>query len=231
MKIDICIIGALEEEVEKLISMLEEKECESVSGMKIYTGRIFEKGVAIARCGIGKVFAALAAEAMILKYSPRLVVNTGVGGALDPRLDTCDIVFADRLCQHDMDTSPLGDPKGLISGINRIYFEADKRAVSILEQAASELSVNYLVGTIASGDRFVASAEDKRFITSEFSAVCCEMEGASIAHVAFVNSTPVAVVRAISDRADGDASMDYPSFLPIAARTSTQLTLALIKAY
>lgn len=231
MNYDLCIIGALEEEVEKLISMLQDSNCACVSGMKFYTGTIYGKKIAVAKCGVGKVFAAACAEAMILKYSPRLLVNTGVGGALDKRLDTCDIVFASKLCQHDMDTSPLGDPKGLISGINKIYFDADERAVEILDKAATSIKVNHLIGTVASGDKFVASSADKDFIRSEFSAVACEMEGGAIAHVAYLNSTPVAVIRAISDRADGDAGMDYPSFLPIASRTSTELTLALIKEY
>ena len=173
----------------------------------------------------------MCAEAMILKYSPDLIINTGVGGALGKGISTTDVVVADKLCQHDMDTSPLGDPKGLISGINKIYFEADTRAVEILRGAASELSLNAFVGTIASGDKFVCASSDKAAIVSEFSAICCEMEGASIAHVAYCNSTPFAVVRAISDSADGEATMDYPTFLPIAAKNSTALTLALVKNY
>ena len=168
---------------------------------------------------------------MIIKYSPALIVNTGVGGAIKAGLKTADIVIADRLCQHDMDTSPLGDPKGLISGINTIYFDADKRAVQILKRSADKLSLSATVGTVASGDRFVADASDKKRIAEEFSAIVCEMEGGAIAHTAFVNGTAFAVVRAISDSADGDATMDYPTFLPIAAKNSTALTLALIREY
>ena len=130
-----------------------------------------------------------------------------------------------------MDTSPIGDPIGLISGINRVWFETDKKAVRILKFAADALSLRAKVGSIATGDRFVATKELKDEIVRRFGADACEMEGGAIAHVAFINKTPFVVVRAISDSADGGASMDYPTFLGIAAKNSTSLTLALVKAY
>lgn len=228
---DIGIIGALADEVAALIDMLAEHEVETFSGIEFHTGRLFTKRVVIARCGVGKVFAAICTEAMILRFSPDLVVNSGVGGALDRSLKPLDIVFAVRLVQHDMDTSPLGDPVGLISGINKVYFNTDARAVKLLAESAKALGVRYLEGTVASGDKFIAEAEDKQRIASTFGAVCCEMEGAAVAHTAYVNGTPFAVIRAISDSADGDASMDYPTFLPKAVGISAALTLALVEKY
>ena len=230
-KADIGIIGALEDEVREIISRLYNKTTEKVGSIEFNLGELFGKRIVIARCGVGKVFAAICAEAMIIKYSPSLIVNSGVGGALDKSLRPCDIVFADKLVQHDMDTSPLGDPVGLISGVNRVWFETDRRAREVLIEAASELGVNYLVGAIATGDKFISSKEDKDRITSLFGASACEMEGGAIAHTAFVNGTPFMVVRAISDSADGDACMDYPTFLPIATKASTSLTLSLIEEY
>ena len=231
MKVDIGIIGAMSAEVEGLISMLEGDASETVSGIEFHTGNLFGKRVAVAKCGIGKVFAALCTEAMIMKYSPSLIVNTGVGGALSGELKPTDTVIAVNACQHDMDTSALGDPKGLVSGINKIYFDADARAVEILKSSAGELGIRAICGTVASGDRFVADREEKGRIASDFGAVACEMEGAAVAHCAYVNETPFALIRAISDSADGDANMDYSEFLPLAAKISTSLTLALIKAY
>lgn len=231
MKVDIGVIGALDEEVRGLIGMLDGYVSEFVGGIEFHTGSLLGKRVAVARCGVGKVFAAMCAEAMIVRYSPSLIINSGVGGALDRKLSTGDIVIADKLCQHDMDTSPLGDPKGLISGVNVIFMDADKRAAQILMEAGRSLSYNVMSGTVASGDRFIASAEDKRLITELFAAAACEMEGAAIAQVAFVNKTPFVVVRAISDSADGEATMDYMTFLPIAAERSAALTLELIKRY
>ena len=227
----IGIIGAMEREVESLVTSLEGKASETVSGITFYTGRLESREVVIAKCGVGKVFAALTAEAMIIKYSPELIINTGVGGALAKDLKPLDVVIASRLCQHDMDTTPLGDPKGLISGICRVYFDADVRAGECLIEAAGKLGINARLGCIASGDKFVAEAEDKKNIVSEFSADVCEMEGGAIAHVAFVNNTPFTVIRAISDSADGEATMDYPTFLGIASKNSTHLTLALVEKW
>jgi adenosylhomocysteine nucleosidase len=231
MKVDIAVIGAMEPEVLGLISEMSERTIEYVSGIEINLGKIYNKTVAVARCGIGKVFAALCAEVLILKYSPSLLINTGVGGGLAGDLKTGDIIVASDLCQHDMDTSAIGDPAGLVSGINKIYFEADKRAQKILLDAADELGLTARAGRVATGDKFIASREEKSRITSLFDADACEMEGCAIAQTAFVNETPFAVVRAISDSADGEATMDYPTFMPIAARNSQNLTLALIKEW
>ena len=231
MKVDIGIIGAMQEEVEGLIATLENARVECVSGIDFYLGEIFSKRVVIAKCGVGKVFAAICAEAMAIKYSPSLIVNTGVGGAVAEGLSTGSVVVASSLLQYDMDTSPIGDPKGLISGINKIYFDTDARATQILLSSAEKLGLCVFCGIVATGDKFVATAEDKKKIREEFSAVACEMEGGAVAHTAYVNSVPFAVVRAISDSADGNATMDYPTFLPLAAKNSTSLTLALIKEY
>ena len=229
MKVDIGVIGAMSVEVDALIAKLENRAEELVGGVKFNTGELFGKKIAVARCGVGKVFAAICAEAMIMRYSPSLIVNTGVGGALAGDLCPTDTVIAESLVQHDMDTSPLGDPVGLISGINKVYFEADARAVSILSEAAERLGVKARLGRVATGDKFVASREEKDRIVAEFSADVCEMEGGAIAHTAFVNGTPFAVIRAISDSADGGANMDYMEFLPIAAKNSAALTEELIK--
>lgn len=231
MKVDIGIIGALSEEVTGLISELSEHKCESASGIDFHIGSLCGKRVVVAKCGVGKVFAAICAATMIIKYSPSLLINTGVGGAISKELKPGDIVIADRLCQHDMDTSPLGDPKGLISGINKIYFESDSKAVEILKSEANILPCKVLLGTVASGDKFIARCEDKEFIETAFSATACEMEGAAIAQAAFVSGTPFVVIRAISDSADGDANMSYAEFLPIAAERGSLLTRRLIERY
>lgn len=230
-KADIGIIGALNDEVREIISKLEDRQTETVGSIEFNLGKLYGRNVVIAKCGVGKVFAAICAEAMIIKYSPSLIVNSGVGGALDKSLRPLDIVFADKLVQHDMDTSPLGDPLGLISGINRVYFETNDRARDVLAQAATDLGINYAVGTVATGDKFISDKADKDRLISLFGASACEMEGGAIAHTAYVNGVPFIVVRAISDSADGEACMDYPTFLPLATKISTALTLALIEKY
>lgn len=228
---NIGIIGALEEEVRELISRLECHNTEEVGSIIFHTGMLEGKSVVIAKCGVGKVFAALCAEAMIIRFSPELIINTGVGGALKKGISVNDILIADKLVQHDMDTSPLGDPKGLISGINVVYFNADKRAVEIARAAADRLGITNHTGTVASGDVFVSTREQKERIVNDFSASVCEMEGAAIAQVAYVNKTPFTIIRAVSDSADEGSSMDYMKFLPIAAKNGAAITLELCKAW
>ncbi len=230
-KARIGIIGALDEELSALISRLSEHNVNKCGIIEFHEGIIEGKSVVIAKCGVGKVFAAICAEAMIILYSPDIIINTGVGGALKSGLSVTDTVIADKLVQHDMDTSPLGDPRGLISGINKIWFEADPRAVSLLTDIAHRLGIRASVASIASGDRFVCEGSDKEKILESFNASVCEMEGAAIAHTAYVNNTKFAVIRAVSDTADENSSMDYMTFLPIAAKNSSTLTLEFIKEY
>lgn len=227
----IGIIGAMGDEVAGLISRLEDPASEIIAGIKFYTGTIFGKKVVVAQCGVGKVFASMCATAMIIRYSPRLIVNTGVGGALSRELACADTVVAERLVQYDMDTSPIGDPIGLISGINKIYFDTDERASEVLYSCACELGIPVKRGTVATGDKFVADALTKRYIVDNFSADVCEMEGGAIAHACYVAGTPFAVVRAISDGADDNSVLDFPTFLAIAVKNSQALTLALIEKF
>ena len=227
----IGIIGAMEDEVKGLVAKLENSSMEEISGIKFYTGTIYGKSVVIAKCGVGKVFAAICTTAMILRYSPAVVINTGVAGGLDTSLKCADTVIATRLAQHDMDTSPLGDPVGLISGINKVYFDADKRTVEILAAAADELGIRHSEGLIVTGDKFVAGGEERDRILSLFPALACEMEGGSVAHTAYVHGVPFAVIRAISDGADSESVLDYPAFLKIAVKNSEALTLSLIEKY
>ena len=230
-KADIGVIGAMEPEVKALIEKMRKPKRITVSGVEFCLGRLHGKRVVIARCGVGKVFAALCCEAMILNFSPKLIINTGVGGAVNESLKQGDVVIATSLVQHDMDTSPLGDPKGMISGIDVVYFNSDRRAVQILESLASSLEIPVSKGTVATGDKFIAKAQDRAALRQGFNADCCEMEGAAIAHVSYVNTTPFVVVRAISDTAGGQAQEEYSTFLPKAAERSSTLTSLLIKNY
>ena len=216
----IGIIGAMQSETEALIARLVSPEKETVSGVTYTRGMLEGQEVVIATCGVGKVFAAICAQTMILRYAPTLIINTGVAGSLSKKLGIGDVAVATALVQHDMDTSPLGDPVGLVSGINKVCFEADASIAARLAACVKEEGANSLLGVIASGDQFICDSAKKAWIADSFSAVACEMEGAAIAHVATVNNTPFAVLRAISDEADGEASMDFPTFVRIAAARS-----------
>lgn len=225
----IGIIGAMRAEVETLITKLENKASHTVSGITFYTGTLESKEVVLAACGIGKVFAALCAQTMILRFSPEYIIHTGVAGATGEALPIGGIAIASSLVQHDMDTSPLGDPKGLISGINLVDLPTDKPLRAAFMQAARALEYPHAEGVIASGDQFIALVQEKKAIAQSFGAIACEMEGAAIAQVCYVNGTPLCVLRAISDSLSEDAAMEYSAFLTLAARRAVCLILHFLK--
>ena len=227
----IGIICAMKIEADAIRASLSNTKSETISGVEFTTGTLHGKDVVIAVCGIGKVFAAICTEAMIIKYAPSLIINSGVAGTLTDALSIGDIAIAKTLVQHDMDTSPLGDPVGLISGINKIHFEADENAIAAFESAVKEVGAKGVVGTIASGDQFMSDTEKKHLIRDRFNAIACEMEGAAIAHVAYVNGVPFAVLRAISDSASGDAQMEYPKFVAMAAERSHKIIDTFVRLY
>lgn len=219
----IGIIGAMESETAVIIREMEKAETKEISGIRFVRGSWAGKEIVVATCGVGKVFAALCAEAMILAFQPKCIINTGVAGALDPRLEILDVVIAEQVVQHDMDTSPLGDPVGMISGINKIELPADPRLVASFEKAAKACGANAVRGVIASGDQFIAEQQKKNLIRTRFNASCCEMEGAAIGQVCHVNKVPFAILRAISDGASEEAAMDFPAFVKKAAKQSVNI--------
>lgn len=225
------IIGAMDIEVEGLRAVAEDVREERIGGITFTTGKIHGKSVAIAKCGIGKVNAAMCAQTMILTYKPSLVINTGVAGSLTNGLSIGDIVIAEDVCQHDFDTTPVGDPLGLIPEVNLVKIPADEKAGKALAATVAGCGIRYKTGTIASGDVFVASSEKKDFIVSEFGALACEMEGASIGQVCAINETPFAVLRALSDSADEGSCEDYPAFCRLAADRSIKVLCEFIKNF
>ncbi len=227
----IGIIGAMGIEIKALSDMLENRKSETVSGIEFLRGTIWGKEVVLAVCGVGKVFAAICAQTMILKYAPEVIINTGVAGTLSNELSIGNIALSENVVQHDMDTSPLGDPKGLISGINVVKFPADKDLIELLKNAIEKQNIPYRIGTIATGDRFLASQDVKDEIVKEFGAIAGEMEGGSIGHVCYVNNVRFCVLRAISDSADGTGAEDYFAFLEKAANAAVCVMKEFIKQY
>ena len=225
----IGIIAAMNVEMESLRSHIENPVTETVGGVTYVSGRLEGQEVVTAVCGVGKVFAALCAQAMILRYRPECIINTGVAGTLTDRLSVGDIAVSTGVVQHDMDTSPIGDPLGLISGINKVVLPADEALAKKLTACASALGIKTLPGIVASGDQFVASAARKAFIVGQFDAIACEMEGAAVGQACYVNGVPFCVLRAISDSADGSSHMDYPAFARLAAEQSVRLLLAFLR--
>ena len=212
----IGIIAAMDVEMKSLRSFMTDTKTETVSGITFVSGTLEGKLVVTAVCGIGKVFAAMCAQTMILRYQPERIVNTGVA-------------ISSAVVQHDMDTSALGDPLGLISGVNKVQLPADSDLCGQLSACATVLGIRTETGVIASGDQFISSAERKDAIIKTFGAIACEMEGAAIGQVCYVNRVPFCVLRAISDSADGSSHMDYPTFVGMAAEQSVKLLRTFLK--
>ncbi len=225
----IGIIGAMQVEIQGLKAMLEGPETTTISGIDFVTGKLHGKDVVLAVCGVGKVFAALCAQTMILRFGVNAMINTGVAGTLCKELHIGDVAIADQVVQHDMDTSAIGDPVGLLSGIDQVYLPADQKLVSLVESVVREQGHNCLVGTIATGDQFLAAQERKNWIHETFGAVAGEMEGGSIGHVCYVNRVPFVVIRTISDDADGNAPENFPLFAEATAKSAIGITAAVVE--
>lgn len=213
----------MQKETDGIIALMTDREEAVVSGIRFVKGKIEGKDAVVATCGIGKVFAGMCAQTMILKYSPDSIINVGVAGSLVPELKVCQVVVADKVVEHDMDTSPLGDPKGLISGINVVYMPCDDNLRKVLFESCLESGIETYNGTVASGDQFLSDPAVKADIAREFGACACEMEGAAIGQVCYVNKKPFAVLRAISDGACEDGAMDYLKFCDLAAKQTVNL--------
>ena len=221
------IIAAMKIEAELIEAAMTDIVRETCGSIEYCLGKIGTADIVLAVCGIGKVFAAICAQTMIVKYAPDAVINTGVGGTLTKKLSVGDVAVSSAMVQHDMDTSALGDPVGLISGINIVEIPADAALAEKISAIVKSMGINTVTGTIATGDQFIGNQETKKRIVDTFGAIACEMEGAAIGQVCYVNKVPFAVIRAISDDADGGACEDYPTFAKMAAKNSAKAVIEL----
>ena len=223
----IGIIGAMQMEVDELKEALSNTTNVEYSGVTFVCGKMNEVEVVAAVCGVGKVFAAICAEAMILKFGVDMVINIGVAGSLTKDLGVLDVALADQVVQHDMDTAPIGDPVGLLSGINEIFLKTDAKMRALMQECLEDKQIKYLVGTVATGDQFIATDEKRVWIRNHFGAIAAEMEGGSIGHVCYINKVPFLILRSISD-SDGGA-MDYQTFAEKAAIQSIEVVVEFIQ--
>ncbi len=224
----IGIIGAMEMEIASLKDMMSDARARTISSVSFYSGNINGAHVIAAVAGVGKVNAAVTAQTMILEYKPDYIINIGVAGGLHADFTIGDIAAAESVVEHDMDTTAIGDPPGLISGLNTVYIKCDKRLCDIMKRASEECGVHAVSGIIASGDQFISSDRAREKIISRFGAIAAEMEGAAVGHVCAMNGVPFGVMRAISDGADNGSHMDYPTFAKMAAERSVKITVKVI---
>ena len=227
------IIGAMNIEVDSLKNEMMNTKIRVIAGMEFYQGQILGKEVVVVKCGIGKVNAAICTQALVDYFNVDAVVNTGVAGALNNDIDICDIVVSTAALEHDMDVTALGYDKGIIPDMETSVFQADRKLIELAKTSAggAGLSVKVFEGKVLSGDQFIGTHDEKNHLREVFHGDCAEMEGAAIAHAAFLNGIPYLVIRAISDKADGGAHMDYPAFEKKAAANSIKLLNEIIKNY
>lgn len=213
-QVKLGIIGAMDVEVATLMEHAQDAVINERAGMRFCEGTLAGMPVVIAKCGIGKVSAGMCVQVMCDLYGVTHIVNTGVAGSLDAAIDIADLVVSTDALYHDMDVTPLGYEPGQLPGMDCLAFPADPALRAAIEHAAAVAApdVRVFSGRVVSGDQFIASSQAKERLAQEFGGMCCEMEGAAIAHACHVNGVPFAVVRAISDKADGSAEMAYPEF-------------------
>ncbi len=226
----IGIIGAMELEVEELKSELSGTRITKKAGMEFYEGTLRGASVVIVRCGIGKVNAALCVQILADLFQVTHVINTGVAGSLNAKLDIGDILVSRDAVHHDMDVTPLGYAPGIVPQLETSFFRADESLVRLAMESCAAVNpdIHVMSGRVLSGDQFIAGKAIKEKLVSTFQGDCTEMEGAAIAHGAYLNQLPFVILRAISDKADNSAEMDYPSFERAAAGHCARLVADLV---
>lgn len=225
----IGIIGAMDIEIATLKENMTEISVCEMAGMCFYKGKLCGREVVVVQCGVGKVNAAICTQMLCCCFQVSHVVNTGVAGSLCNELDIGDFVISSDAIHHDMNCLSLSYPVGQVPGLPVRSFAADEALIRCAYSAAEEVNPGHTkIGRVASGDQFICRKEQKERIISETEGICAEMEGAAIAHTAYRNQTPFVIIRAISDKADDSAQMDYPTFEKIAAKRCAQVTMGML---
>lgn len=222
------IIGAMDVEVAALKAKMENVTVTTRAGMEYYAGTLEGLSAVVVQCGVGKINAAMCTQILIDHFGVTHIVNTGIAGSLCAELDIGDLVISRDAIHHDFDLRFWGRPIGQVPGLDVIAFPADEKLMNAAFAAAEAENAGHTkIGRVASGDQFICSKEQKEKIIADTGAICAEMEGASIAHTAYRNGVPFVIIRAISDKADDSAEMDYPTFEAIAAQRCANVTCRL----
>lgn len=204
------------------------------AGMDFYDGTLDGHPVVVVRCGIGKVNAAMCVQILADLFDVTHIINTGVAGSLNPKLDIGDILISEKALQHDMDSSPIGFTPGQIPDIDVLAFPADQAMIDTAVAACKRVNpdIHVLTGLVVTGDQFISNREAKERLVSVFQGDCAEMEGGAIAQVSYLNKLPFLIIRAISDKADDSAGgIDFPTFERKAAEHCAKLTVEFVRNF
>lgn len=224
------IIGAMEEEIRRLKERLSQAEIVKRGKFEIISGCLGNHEVHLIKSGIGKVNASISTVLLIQHCQPDVIINTGSAGALDPGLKVGDIVISQALRYHDVDVTSFNYELGQMAGMPAEYYP-NPLLVRKAQEQARRLGKEPVIGTIVSGDQFIGQEDKRLAIRQHFPrARACEMESAAIAQTCTVFQVPFVIIRAISDQADGSASIDFDQFIIQAGQTAAQLVEAMIVA-
>ena len=235
----IGIIGAMEIEVSLLKDMMTAPGCKSeisvtkAGGLEYFEGFINGVQIVVVKSGVGKVNAALCAQFLILHFGVTHIINTGIAGAMAHGLGVLDFVVSTDAVYHDMDVTGFGYKPTQIPQMKVSCFAADTKMIQTVQKCFPEIPEaaghKLIAGRIASGDQFIADKKIKEHIRQICSPACVEMEGAAIAHTAFLNSTPFIIIRCMSDEADDNNESVSAFNEPQAAALSAKIVAAVIK--
>lgn len=229
----IGIIGAMDEEVSRLKGAMSDAEIINKASMDFYKGTLCGKNAVVVKSGIGKVNAAVCTQILADEFHVEAIINTGIAGSLNNDINIGDIVLSTDTLQHDVDAVAFGYEPGQIPRMDVLSFPADDKMVDLACKACKTAcpDISVFKGRVVSGDTFVADNEVKDNIKAKFGGYCTEMEGAAIGQAAYLNGVPYIVVRAISDKADDSASVDYPAFEKKAIENLVNMMMEFVKNF
>lgn len=222
------IVAALDEEVEMLHQQMTDARIERLCGQNYYLGSIHGRQVVAVRSSVGKVNASICCAMLIDHFHAGYIINVGIAGAIDERLNVLDVAISAFAVFHD--TDPI---------MERYYpftqeFRADDLLVRYCVDACEEMTdrnFNHYVGTIATGDVFVNDPQVKNAIAKRFHPLCVEMEGAAVAQTAVAFNIPFLIIRTMSDNANEHAEESYENLRELAAQNSEEIILRILKNY
>lgn len=244
----LAVLGAFNQEVTLLEKVLVDPKFREIEGITFASGRIGREPVVVAWTGVGKVNAAMVATLLIEHFKPTQVISSGIAGAVDPNLEPGDIVIARQTAHHDMgfygseSIEPGGVKNRLTGDTNPVFFPADPNLLATAERVArtiafdpishrnGERSPRVVVGTVVTGDSFVASREKCVELAEKLEADAVEMEGAAVAQVCYQRGIGCLVIRSISDKADESAVVDMQKFYALAAKNSAKLVTTILES-
>lgn len=225
----IGVIFAMKEELDEVLKQVDIKNEFNVFGLDFYSVIFKDTECILVECGVGKVNAARTTQIMIDVMKVDYIINVGVAGGVSNSLNVCDIVIGEKLVQHDFDITAFDHAKGYIPNVG-VYLNSDEYLLRIAEKEKESFNeTNFHKGVIASGDIFCTSEKMSKKINEKFNALCVDMEGASIAQVAYLSGVPFLVVRSISDIPNNNNKITYEEFLEESSKVVAKFLLSMIE--